>query len=108
VVLHGDLGVQLTEAHLAPRTPVGLEVAQDDVLVVAEALRVVIGPALAGIREVRPEAAGSEGLDRLQEEEEGDRGVDEEIEAEKRPQPLRQVVTISARVKEEEAMLSAP
>ncbi len=77
---------------LAPRAPVGLEVALHDVLVVAQALGVVLGAALARVGQVRAEAPGPEGLDRLEEEEEGDAGVDEEVEAEEGPQPLRQVV----------------
>ena len=92
VVLHGELGVELAKPHLAPRAPVGLEVPEDDVLVVAQALGVVVGAALARVRHVRLEAPGAKGLDRLEKEEEGDPGVDEEVEAEEGPQPQRQVL----------------
>ena len=92
VVLHRELGVQLAKPHLAPRAPVGLEVPEDDVLVVAQALGVVVGAALARVRHVRPEAPGTKRLDRLEEEEEGDPGVDEEVEGEEGPQRARHVV----------------
>ena len=103
MVLDGDLGVQLAEAHLAPRAAIGLEVAQHDVLVVAQALGEVLGARIPRIRQVRAEAPGLERLDRLQEEEERDARVEQQVEAEERPQLRRQHVDqLGARHQEEE------
>jgi len=55
----------------------GLDVALDDVLVVAQALRVVLGAALARYGRAAG-SAGPERFDRFQEEEEGDRGIEEQ------------------------------
>jgi hypothetical protein len=103
VVLHRELGVQLAEAHLAPRPAIRLEVAQHDVLVVAQPLREVLRASLPRVGHVRAEAPRLERLDRLQEEEESDPGVDQQVETEKGPQPRRQHVDqLGARDEEEE------